>query len=257
MGLTRKRGQELVSTGKVTVVATLYIHGIGENSSTGEMWADDDNAVTRAEAQAKKRACAMFGLGEYFYAFKELGGELWVPIDNYGAPTKYPQLPKWALPGASITKKALPVVALLPKSQQVAVQSQPVVHQPVAVQKPRQPHLVEEVERDKDWFDNQYVSRQKELGDSLCSDIYSIVREKMELGILKGNIYSILIEKMDSAVTILNNVRAYAADAEQGWVDALLNNYKTVDFSTVPNYTALYLIALGCGVVPAIAKRAA
>jgi hypothetical protein len=71
---------------------------ISHKGVPGEMWADDDNPVTRTEAKAKKRAASMFGLGEYFYRFKELGSVLWVPLDDRGNPTKLPDLPGWALP---------------------------------------------------------------------------------------------------------------------------------------------------------------
>jgi len=38
---------------------------LGTHSGTGEAWADDENAMTAAEAQAFKRACSCFGLGRY------------------------------------------------------------------------------------------------------------------------------------------------------------------------------------------------
>ncbi len=50
---------------KVVVVSRVTIHGLGTHTGVGEEWADDDNAATRAEAQAFKRACACFGLGRY------------------------------------------------------------------------------------------------------------------------------------------------------------------------------------------------
>ena len=72
VGLTRMRAGKCVPTGKVTIIATLNIFGIGRKASTGEMWADDDNAVTRAEAQAKKRAASMFGLSSTSTGSKSL-----------------------------------------------------------------------------------------------------------------------------------------------------------------------------------------
>src|SRR6059036_3703070 len=52
---------------KVVVVSTVTVHGLGAHTGVGEEWADDQNAATRAEAQAFKRACACFGLGRYLY----------------------------------------------------------------------------------------------------------------------------------------------------------------------------------------------
>ena len=160
VGLTRMRAGKCVPTGKVTIIATLDIFGIGKKASTGEMWADDDNAVTRAEAQAKKRAASMFGLGEYFYRFKDLGSVLWVPLDDRGNPTKLPDLPGWALPAGTRPKpNAAPAsnrAQTLATQQQVArpqsVQpqqtapvaattpvAQPVVAQPIAATKATPP----------------------------------------------------------------------------------------------------------------------
>ncbi len=241
MGLTRKRGSEVVPTGKVTVVATLSIFGISEKASTGEMWADDDNAVTRAEAQAKKRACAMFGLGEYFYAFKEISDHLWVPLDNYGKPTRLPRLPAWALP-SSYGGQAQPSNGDQ-KSALGIVQSTQTQPQTVA--------------RDQKWFDAQIRTRQVALGDALCKDIIHLVSSKMTSGALKGNLHSVTIEKLDAAVSLLNKVRAYAENLSIANVDALLAKYQTRDFGHIATFTTLYFMAADCGVVPALVKRAA
>ena len=61
-----KKGESIVS-GKVLVTCTVTILGIGSHSGTGEEWADDDNGMTSADAQAFKRACSCLGLGRYFY----------------------------------------------------------------------------------------------------------------------------------------------------------------------------------------------
>ena len=63
-----KRNAEIV-TGKILVTCKVTIDGLGTHSGTGEEWADEDNAMTSAEAQAFKRACSCFGLGRYFYDF--------------------------------------------------------------------------------------------------------------------------------------------------------------------------------------------
>jgi hypothetical protein len=52
-----KRNSEIV-TGKILVVCKLTIEGLGTHSGTGEEWADEENAMTSAEAQAFKRACS-------------------------------------------------------------------------------------------------------------------------------------------------------------------------------------------------------
>jgi hypothetical protein len=85
-----------IQSGKVLVTCVVTIPGIGTHSGSGEEWADDENAMTSAEAQAFKRACSCFGLGRYFYNF----AEMWVDVNEYKQPKQQPKLPLWALPVA-------------------------------------------------------------------------------------------------------------------------------------------------------------
>ena len=88
-----KKGESIVS-GKVLVACTVTILGIGSHSGTGEEWADDDNGMTSADAQAFKRACSCFGLGRYFYDIQAV----WVDLDQNRQPVRTPALFAWALP---------------------------------------------------------------------------------------------------------------------------------------------------------------
>jgi hypothetical protein len=88
-----KRNAEIV-TGKILVTCKVTIDGLGTHAGTGEEWADEDNAMTSAEAQAFKRACSCFGLGRYFYYFDAP----WVDIDEKGRPTKAPSVVPWMVP---------------------------------------------------------------------------------------------------------------------------------------------------------------
>jgi hypothetical protein len=92
--ITRMKKGESIVTGKVLVSCLVTILGVGSHSGTGEEWADDDNAMTSAEAQAFKRACSCFGLGRYFY---DCAAE-WVDLDQYRQPVKVPTLPAWMIP---------------------------------------------------------------------------------------------------------------------------------------------------------------
>jgi hypothetical protein len=87
--------KETAVSAKVVVVSKVTIHGLGSHTGVGEEWADDENAATRAEAQAFKRACACFGLGRYLYDLDKA----WVDLDQYNRPVHTPNLPDWALPG--------------------------------------------------------------------------------------------------------------------------------------------------------------
>jgi hypothetical protein len=82
---------------KVVVVSKVTVHGLGSHTGVGEEWADDQNAATRAEAQAFKRACACFGLGRYLYDLDTI----WVDLDQYNRPVRTPNLPDWALPACA------------------------------------------------------------------------------------------------------------------------------------------------------------
>jgi len=88
-----ERGKSIV-TSKVLVATAVTINRLGSHTGTGEEWADRENAITAADAQAFKRACSCFGLGRYLYRF----GETQVRLNGRGEPMAIPILPEWALP---------------------------------------------------------------------------------------------------------------------------------------------------------------
>ena len=92
--ITRVKKSESIVSGKVLVTCTVTVLGIGSHSGTGEEWADDDNGMTSADAQAFKRACSCFGLGRYFYDIPAV----WVDLDQNRQPLRTPALSAWALP---------------------------------------------------------------------------------------------------------------------------------------------------------------
>ena len=92
--ITRIKKGESILSGKVLVTCTVTILGLGSHSGTGEEWADDDNGMTSADAQAFKRACCCFGLGRYFYDIPAF----WVDLDQNRQPVRTPVLSAWALP---------------------------------------------------------------------------------------------------------------------------------------------------------------
>ena len=92
--ITRTMRNAEIVTGKILVTCKVTIDGLGTHSGTGEEWADEDNAMTSAEAQAFKRACSCFGLGRYFYDFDAP----WVDIDERGRPKKAPCVAPWMVP---------------------------------------------------------------------------------------------------------------------------------------------------------------
>lgn len=89
-----QRGKDQKTVAKILVTCELTIFALGSHSATGEEWADDENALTSAEAQAFKRSASCFGLGRYLYHFRGI----WVDVDGRKRPKKVPKLPLWATP---------------------------------------------------------------------------------------------------------------------------------------------------------------
>lgn len=48
---------KLIQTGKVLVTCTLTITGLGRHAGSGEEWADEENALTAAEALSESFFC--------------------------------------------------------------------------------------------------------------------------------------------------------------------------------------------------------
>lgn len=109
--VTRMKKDKLIQTGKVLVTCTMTIAGLGTHADSGEEWADEENAMTSAQAQAFKRACTCFGLGRYLYNFVEI----WVPLNEYRQPLHFPALPKWALPRAIAGHAGAPRATAVPR----------------------------------------------------------------------------------------------------------------------------------------------
>ncbi len=65
---------ELVPWGPTRIIARLTILGVTK-TATGEGDPNDENCGTTAEAQAKKRACAEFGLGRFLYTLPKMWGK--------------------------------------------------------------------------------------------------------------------------------------------------------------------------------------
>jgi len=112
--VTRMKKDKLIQTGKVLVTCSLTITGMGCHTGSGEEWADEENALTAAEAQAFKRSCVCFGLGRYLYNL----AEMWVPLNEHRQPVEFPKLPNWALPNGNNTGKTHPAAGSRPPAVQ-------------------------------------------------------------------------------------------------------------------------------------------
>jgi hypothetical protein len=244
-GLQRMVNNKFIQSGKVIAVATVSIFGISSKSSMGEMWADDGNAVTRAEAQAFKRAAEMFEVGLYFRKIYELakGSEsssYWVPLDQRKVPTRVPALPAWALlPEDQRYAAKVPTQTLNSGQQQ---QASPKQGQQGNVQQmqPRQqsPATVFEANKQK------YISA---LGQPLFASIVAEIDRLENAGNITGDKFVILKNTLAAKENLLNLVSAKAADMPIGALDALLDRYQIRRLSLIPNYSVLDSMATEFG----------
>jgi len=219
--LTRDKGSAKVNTGKLLVTCTITIDGFGTHSSTGEEWADEDNALTTAEAQAFKRTCAFFGLGDYISKIEKP----WVDLDQYGnivdknGKKFSPPLPDWALPKKYLEECGPQMSQQETRQQQAAQQRQPA---PVASVVPSAPvqsnraqaspapaapqtHTKEELER-------LFGVAKSQLGAELFTSIIAMVREGFEQGKYSGEKNTVALEFTTRAVQTIQKIREMAAE---------------------------------------------
>ncbi|MGC9292985.1 MAG: Rad52/Rad22 family DNA repair protein [Acidobacteriaceae bacterium] len=238
--LPRLKGKANIVTGKVMVRYTVTIHGLGTHSSTGEAWADDDNALTTAEAQAFKRTCAIFGLGEYISRLEKP----WVDLDDYGNIVdkngkKYsPPLPDWALPMKYLEEWG-PQMSQQPACQQQSSQQRtpapapaqeqgqgtaaPAQQQAQAAhvatsaptQHPAQPHTtvvsVLPQAPTKEGLERLFGAFKARLGTALFKSITTMVCEGFEQNKYSGDKNLTALEFMDRAAQAVQNIREMAA----------------------------------------------
>ena len=81
--ITRVRKAESIVSGKVLVTCTVTVSGIGSHSGTGEEWADDENCMTSADAQAFKRHVRV-SVSAVISTISLLSGSIWTepPADE-------------------------------------------------------------------------------------------------------------------------------------------------------------------------------
>lgn len=262
-------------TGKILVTATVTIPGIGSKESTGENWSDEDNALTRAQAQSKKRALSEFGLGAYFYELDVLGENLWGPLDRNGRPSFVPKLPEFALPYAMRTGNTGPTpveettnaeerqqtTADSPKAELMVVARQgevipPSRKQPTESRQSTQPPLGGAVPAFK--TDDEYVgalhSYATILGNLLVENIVrQYASRKSEF---KGEKFDVMHCWLESAVSLLGKTRAAVA-LEPEKAAKVLEHYGVDSVGNFLTWDALKMVAQDLGVDHPSAQRAA
>ncbi len=212
--ITRVKKDKQIQTGKVMVTCVVSITGFGSHTGSGEEWADDENAMTSAEAQAFKRACSCFGLGRYFYDF----GEMWVEVNEYKQPRELPNLPSWALPAAER------------KSVESSQTSQGNKRIGAAVQKgPLDAAVTSQIE-----------SCRRDLGQVLYDNILgSIAKVRAARDIPNQQMQMEVLKWMESGVRGLSQVRSIASEIPETKFFDVLDNLQVPSIDKIPNFGVL------------------
>jgi hypothetical protein len=235
-GLTRMKDGKPVSAVKLLTIATLDIFGVGSKTSMSEKWADDDNAVTAAEAQSFKRAASQFGLGKYFYEIKAPEVKLWVPIDQKKVPTQTPNLPARFLPrGAQPQSRQQNNGGANGNSQQQGNQQRQGTQQG----NQRQTTSGETRKTAEQLVEEAKPKAIEILGQPLYANLVYRVEVAEKEGKLNGDRHSVLLNYLRNTRDLLNRVRNAAADMPQGALESLLDRKQVKRFNLIPSFDVL------------------
>ena len=209
--VSRQKRDKIIQTGKVLVTCTLTIARVGTHSGSGEQWADEQNAMTAAEAQSFKRAGSCFGLGRYLYNLPET----WVPLDGQGKPIRLPALPNWALPNANLANgKTNPACGPRPP----VVQRGPIDQKTTA--------KIEEFRRI--------------LGDPIYLEIlWRVARARQANAIPNSQLQATVAEAMERASRGIRKVRSLAESIGDTQFVSVLDRLRIPSMSAIPNLEAL------------------
>jgi hypothetical protein len=269
--VTRPKNNRTINTGKVVLICTVSIDGFGTHTSTGDCWADEENATTTAESQAFKRACAQFGLGRYLELLNN--DKPWVDLDDRKQPRERPKLPDWALPRAfQVKARTQPVVANTmppvvntppaPSSTQSPAGASTAVPTtvPTAEQKSAstattspKPALVESRAQRKaeSELNKKFRLAKEEVGEHLFNDVVEHVKDFFEKGRYTGDRNIKTLECFTHAQGLIQKLR----DLHEHVGDATFGN--TLDEYNVPALNAFSTIDQLVAVVEAMEKIAA
>jgi len=213
--ITRLKKDKPIQTGKVLVTCVVSIPGVGTHSGSGEEWADDENAMTSAEAQSFKRACSCFGLGRYFYNF----AEMWVDLDEYKHPRELPTLPSWALPE---NERRAPV--------QNGASRKETGNGTDSVQKgPLDASVTSKIEGSR-----------RDLGQKLYSNILgSVAKVKSARDIPNQRVQQEVLKWMESGVRGVAQVRRVAAEIPETEFYGILDDLRIPRLDEIPNFGLL------------------
>ena len=233
--VSRMKRDKVIQTGKVIVTCVVSIKGLGSHTGTGEMWADDENAMTRSEAQAFKRACSCYGLGRYFYDF----AEMWVELDKYGKPVSVPTLPKWALPEGVVPLKEQQSQRGQPGSKTVAqAAAQPTgeVLPPARKQgSDKQAELPADAK-----LTPKIEGFRSVVGDALYFEVFKAgggARSAWELPHLRAQQW--VVKHLETLERGIDRVRDLAQELQEQVFFGVLDHHKVQSIDKIPSYEVL------------------
>lgn len=209
--VSRQKRDTIIQTGKVLVTCTLTIARMGTHSGSGEQWADEQNAMTAAEAQAFKRASSCFGLGRYLYNLPET----WVSLDDHGKPIKLPTLPAWALP----------------KGNRTAGKTNPACG-------PRPP-VVQRGPIDQE-ATNKIQGFRRSLGDPIYAEIlWRVARAQQANAIANAQLQATVVEAMERASRGILKTQSLAESIGDNQFVSVLDRLHIRSMSSIPNLETL------------------
>jgi hypothetical protein len=208
--VTRMKKDKLIQTGKVLVTCTLTISGLGCHAGSGEEWADEENAMTAAEAQAFKRAASCYGLGRYLYNL----AEMWVPLNERRQPIRIPALPQWARPQGGATGKVHPAAGQRP---------------PQVQRGPIDQHTTGRIE-----------GYQRILGDPIYGEIlWRIAHARQANAIPNAQLQAGAAEAMERASRGIRKARSLADQIGEAPFIAVLDRLQIESMTTIPRLETL------------------
>jgi hypothetical protein len=194
-----------IQTGKILVTCIVTIPGLGAHTGSGEEWADNENAMTAAEAQAFKRACSCYGLGRYFYDI----AEQWVELDDYKRPKQTPKLSGASTPAQRQQQGT--ECASNPGASRVS------------------PNLATQIEGYK-----------KELGESLFQEILTVIGKAQTVRSLASDaVANNVLQWMERGTRGIQKARDLGADLSVGEFDHVMSSQRIRSLNQVPTLKAL------------------
>jgi hypothetical protein len=217
------RKDKAIQSGKVLVTCVVSIPGIGTHSGSGEEWADDENAMTGAEAQAFKRACSCFGLGRYFYNF----AEMWVEVNEHKQPKQQPKLPSWALPAAEKGQASTAKTGAMNERPRSSNRAGSIPKGPLDA------GVTEKI-----------ASCKSDLGTTLYTDILERVAQvRSPRDIANQKLQQVVLRSMEVCLRGMRRIREIAAELPEGEFYTILGDLGVPSLDRIPNFAVFQKLA--------------